>query len=426
MTELYQRNFPHMSPVWSRIFPIEAERAEGSYIYAADGRRYLDFTCGIGVTNTGHCHPKVVEAIREQAGLFLHAQANIVVHQPMLRMIEELRTILPPEIDGFFFSNSGAEAVEGALKLARSATGRQSVIVFTGSFHGRTAQTMMLTTSKTSYKGQSQYLPGGVYVAPFPYAYKLGMTEEQASAYALEALEELLVSQVAPHDVAAILIEPVLGEGGYVPAPASFLKGLRALCDRHGILLIFDEVQSGFGRTARWFAFEHSGVLPDILTVAKGIASGLPLSGVFSRLDLMKKWPTGSHGGTYGGNAVAMAAGVATIRAMKEERMLENAAARGQQLQTGLRKLQEEYPHIGDVRGLGLMIGSEFQVEGSYKKAKDLVKKVIHAAEERGLLLLSCGTYDSTIRWIPPLNVTEGQVAEALQIFEAALREGIG
>lgn len=425
MTELYTRNFPHMSPVWTRIFPIEAERAEGSYIYATDGRKYLDFTCGIGVTNTGHCHPKVVEAIREQAGLFLHAQANIVVHQPMLRMIEELRTIVPPEIDGFFFSNSGAEAVEGALKLARSATGRQAVIVFTGSFHGRTAQTMMLTTSKTGYKGNSQHLPGGVYVAPFPYAYKLGMTEEQAAAYALEALEELLVSQIAPHDVAAILIEPVLGEGGYVPAPASFLKGLRALCNRHGILLIFDEVQSGFGRTGRWFALEHSGVVPDILTVAKGIASGLPLSGVFSRLDLMKKWPTGSHGGTYGGNAVAMAAGVATIRAMKDERMLENAVARGVQLQTGLRKLQEEYPQIGDVRGLGLMIGSEFEVDGTYKKAKDLVKKVIHAAEERGLLLLSCGTYDSTIRWIPPLNVTEGQVNEALQIFRASLEEVI-
>jgi 4-aminobutyrate aminotransferase len=422
-TPLYETNFPHMSPVWSRIFSIEAERAEGSYIYATDGRKYLDFTCGIGVTNTGHCHPKVVEAIREQAGLFLHAQANIVVHQPMLRLIEELRTIVPPSIDGFFFSNSGAEAVEGAVKLARAATGRQAVIVFTGSFHGRTGQTMILTTSKAGYKGNAQVFPSGVYVAPYPYAYKLGMTEAEASDYALESLEELLVSQVAPHDVAAILIEPVLGEGGYVPPPASFLKGLRQICDRTGILLIFDEVQSGFGRTGKWFAQEHYGIVPDIMTVAKGIASGMPLSGVFSRLDLMKKWPVGSHGGTYGGNAVAMAAGVATIRAMKEEKMLENAAARGIQLQTGLRKLQEEYPHIGDVRGLGLMIGSEFEVDGQYKKAKDLVKQVIKAAENKGLLLLSCGTYDSTIRWIPPLNVTEGQVAEALTIFEESLKQ---
>ncbi len=426
MTKLYDQNFPHMSPVWSRIFPIEAERAEGSYIYATDGKKYLDFTCGIGVTNTGHCHPKVVEAIREQAGLFLHAQANIVVHQPMLRLIEELRTIVHPSIDGFFFSNSGAEAVEGAIKLARSATGRHAVIVFTGSFHGRTAQTMMLTTSKTGYKGVSQHLPGGVYVAPFPYAFKLGMSEEKASQYALEALDELLISQVAPHDVAAILIEPVLGEGGYVVPPASFLKGLREICDRTGILLIFDEVQSGFGRTGKWFAQEHFGVVPDIMTVAKGIASGLPLSGVFSSLDLMKKWPVGSHGGTYGGNAVAMAAGVATIRAMKEEKMLENATARGLQLQVGLRKLQEEYPQLADVRGLGLMIGSEFAVDGDYRKAKGLVKKVLHAAEERGLLLLSCGTYDSTIRWIPPLNVTSAQVNDALAIFGAALEESSG
>lgn len=425
MTQLYQQNFPHMSPVWSRIFPIEAERAEGSYIYGTDGRKYLDFTCGIGVTNTGHCHPKVVEAIREQAGLFLHAQANIVVHQPMLRMIEELRTIVPPSIDGFFFSNSGAEAVEGAVKLARAATGRHAVIVFTGSFHGRTGQTMALTTSKTGYKGASQLLPAGVYVAPYPYAYKLGMSEQQASDYALNALEELLVSQIAPHDVAAILIEPVLGEGGYVPPPVAFMKSLRELCTKHGILLIFDEVQSGFGRTGKWFALEHFDLVPDIMTVAKGIASGMPLSGVFSSLDLMKKWPTGSHGGTYGGNAVAMAAGLATIRAMKEENMLQNATTRGAQLQTGLRKLQEEYPNIGDVRGLGLMIGTEFEVDGKYQKAKQLVKDVIHAAEERGLLLLSCGTYDSTIRWIPPLNVTEAQVNDALGIFGEALQQTI-
>jgi 4-aminobutyrate aminotransferase len=424
-TKLYDENFPHMSPVWGRIFSIEAERAEGTYIFATDGRKYLDFTCGIGVTNTGHCHPKVVEAIREQAGLFLHAQANIVVHQPMLHLIEEVRKIVHPSIDGYFFSNSGAEAVEGALKLARAATGKQSVVVFSGSFHGRTSGTMALTTSKTSYKVGHQLLPSGVYVAPYPYAYKLGMTEEQASQYSLAALEELLISQTAPADTAAILIEPVLGEGGYVPPAASFLKALREICDKNGILLIFDEVQSGFGRTGKWFAQDHYDVVPDIMTVAKGIASGMPLSGVFSRLDLMKKWTPGSHGGTYGGNAVAMAAGVATIKAMREEMMLENAAARGLQLQIALRKLQEEYPQIGDVRGLGLMVGSEFEVDGKYQKAKGLVKEIIKAAEDKGLLLLSCGTFDSTIRWIPPLNVTEGQINDALGIFGDALKETI-
>lgn len=424
-TNLYEQNFPHMSPVWSRIFPIEAERAEGSYIYATDGRRYLDFTCGIGVTNTGHCHPAVVEAVREQAGLFLHAQANIVVHQPMLRLIDEVRKIVPPSMDGFFFSNSGAEAVEGALKLARAATGKQAVIVFTGSFHGRTAGTMALTTSKTGYKGVSQLLPSGVYVAPFPYAFRLGMTEEQASQYSLAALEELLISQISPADTAAILIEPVLGEGGYVVPPASFLRGLREICNKNGILLIFDEVQSGFGRTGKWFALEHFGVTPDIMTVAKGIASGMPLSGVFSSLDLMKKWPAGSHGGTYGGNAVAMAAGTATIKAIREEKMLENALERGIQLQTGLRKLQEEFPAIGDVRGLGLMIGSEI-VDAKGRPDKATVKAVIHSAEEKGLLLLSCGTYDNTIRWIPPLNVTAAQIKDGLDIFEKSLKETIG
>jgi 4-aminobutyrate aminotransferase len=415
-----------MSPVWTRIFSIQSERAEGSYIYAEDGRKYLDFTCGIGVTNTGHCHPKVVEAIREQAGKFLHAQANIVVHKPMMQLIEEICTIVPPSIDGFFFSNSGAEAVEGAMKLARNATGRNSVIVFSGSFHGRTAGTMALTTSKTVYKMGPQLLPSGVYVAPFPYTYRLRMSEEQACEYALEAVEDLLASQIAPSDVAAVLIETVLGEGGYVPPPAGFLKSLREICNRHGILLILDEIQCGYGRTGKWFAFEHYDVVPDIMTVAKGIASGLPLSGVFSRQDLMKKWPGGSHGGTYGGNAVACAAAVATIHAIREDNMLENTQQRGLQLQTGLRKLQEEYPQIGDVRGLGLMVGSEFEVDGKFKNAKPLVKDIVHTAEERGLLLLSCGTYDSTIRWIPPLNVTEGQVNDALGIFAEALKEVVG
>ena len=424
MSKLYDENFPHLSPVWSHIFPIEAERAEGCTIYATDGRKYLDFTCGIGVTNTGHCHPKVVEAIREQAGLFLHAQANIVIHQPLLQLVAELRTIVHPSIDGFFFSNSGAEALEGAVKLARAATGRPNIIVFQGSFHGRTAGTMALTTSKTIYRAGFQPLPAGVFVAPYPYAYKLGMNEAQATEYCLNALQELLLSQTSPAETAAILIEPVLGEGGYVVPPAEFLKGLRELCDKTGILLIFDEVQSGFGRTGKWFAQEHSGVIPDIMTVAKGIASGLPLSGVFSRLDLMKKWQTGSHGGTFGGNAVACAAGVATIRAMRDEDMPGNAARRGVQLMTGLCKLQEEFPIIGDVRGLGLMIGSEFTSDGK-PADKTLVKAVVHACEERGLLLLTCGTYDNVIRWIPPLVVSEPQIADSLGIFGEALKETI-
>jgi 4-aminobutyrate aminotransferase len=422
---LYEQNFPHMAPVWTRIFNFVADRAEGSYIYTDDGRKLLDFTCGIGVTNTGHCHPKVVEAIREQAGLFLHAQANLVIHKPMLQLIEELRTIAPPSIDSFYFANSGAEALENAIKMARVATGRQNVIVFSGSFHGRTAGTMVLTTSKTVYRTGFGPLPSGVFVSPFPYAFRLKMTEAEASEYALEQLEYLLASQTAPKETAAILVESVLGEGGYVVPPKSFMKGLREICDRHKIMLIFDEVQSGFGRTGNWFALEHFEVVPDIITAAKGLASGMPLSGVFTRTDIMLKLDVGSIGGTYGGNAVACAAGVATIRALREDKMLENANERGIQLMTGLRKFQEEYPQIGDVRGLGLMIGTEFIVDGRADKAKQLVKDVIHTAEEKGLLLLSCGTYDNTVRFIPPLNVSSEQIHDGLRIFGESLKENI-
>ena len=424
-SQLYTENFPHMTPAWTRIFNFVAERAEGSYIYTDDGRKLLDFTCGIGVTNTGHCHPKVVEAIRAQAGNFIHAQANIVIHKPMLQLIEELRKIVPPSIDSFFFANSGAEALENAVKIAKVATGRPNVIVFSGSFHGRTHVTMSLTTSKTIYRAGFAPLMAGVYVAPFPYAYALSMTEGQASQYCLEQLEYLLASQTAPKETAAILIETVLGEGGYVVPPAPFMKGLREICNKHGILLIFDEVQSGFGRTGKWFALEHFSVVPDIIAAAKGIASGMPLSGVFTRTDIMKKVDTGSIGGTYGGNAIACAAGVATIRAMRDEGMLENATEKGIQLMTGLRKLQEEYPQIGDVRGKGLMVGTEFSANGNRAKEKQMVKDVIHAAEERNLLLLSCGTYDNTVRWIPPLNVTTEQINDGLKIFGEALKETI-
>lgn len=423
---LYTENIQHMAPVWSRIFNFVADRAEGSYIYTDDGRKLLDFTCGIGVTNTGHCHPKVVEAIREQAGNFLHAQANIVIHKPMLQLIEELRQIVPAPIDSFYFANSGAEALENAVKIAKVATGRQNVIVFSGSFHGRTAGTMVLTTSKTVYRTGFGPLPSGVFVAPFPYAFRLKMTEQEAAEYALEQLEYLLASQTAPKETAAILVESVLGEGGYVVPPVSFMKGLREICDKHRIMLIFDEVQSGFGRTGKWFALEHFDVVPDIITAAKGIASGMPLSGVFTRNDIMLKLDVGSIGGTYGGNAVACAAGVATIRAMREEKMLENATERGIQLMTGLRKLQEEYSQIGDVRGKGLMIGTEFIVDGRADKAKQLVKDVIHCAEDKNLLLLSCGTYDNTLRWIPPLNVTAEQIHEGLSIFSDSLKQVIG
>lgn len=415
-------NREHLSPVWSRSTDLYVERGEGSYLYTTDGRKLLDLTCGIGVTNTGHSHPRVVKAVQEQAAKLLHGQANIVIHRPMLDLIGELKQIVPENLDGFFFSNSGAEAVEASVKLARMATKRTNIVVFQGSFHGRTVGTMSLTTSKTIYRAGYQPLMPGVFVSPYPYAYRYGWEEEQTSQWCLEELEYLLKSQSAPEETAAFLIEPVLGEGGYVVPPASFLKGLREIASKYGILVIADEVQSGFGRTGKWFGFDHFDLQPDIVTIAKGLASGLPLSGVVASLDLMEKWIPGSHGGTYGGNVVAAAAAVATIQTIREEKLLKNSQERGVQLITGLRKLQEEYPVIGDVRGLGLMIGLEFRSEDR-KPLGNVAKSIVKQCFEDNMMLLTCGPWDNTIRFIPPLIITEEEVNLALNILSNALEK---
>ena len=420
----YEKALAHLSPVWTHYTNIIPTHGEGALLFDQDGKRYLDFTCGIAVTNTGHCHPKVVEAIRKQAGLLLHGQANIIVHEPLLQLVEEMQTIVSPSLDGFFFSNSGAEAVEGALKLARQASGKPNVIVFQGSFHGRTVGTMSLTTSKTIYRAGYQPLMPGVFVAPYPYALRFGWDEAETTRFCLQELELMLISQTSPQETAAILIEPVLGEGGYVVPPKRFLQSLRTLCDQHGILLILDEIQSGFGRTGKWFAHEYFDITPDIMTIAKGLGSGMPISGVVSRLDLMKKWTPGSHGGTYGGNAVAAAAAVATIKAIKEEKMMDNCLARSKQLMEGLRLLQKNYPVMMDIRGLGLMVGAEFR-SADHKPDKATAKAVTHACLEHGLMLLTCGPWDNTIRFMPPLVVTEEQVHEALSILELSLKESV-
>ena len=412
----------HISPVWGRAVPasLVAERGEGAYLYTTDGRKLLDFTSGIGVTNTGHAHPRVVAAIQEQAARLLHGQMNIVYHTPVLRLIDELRTVVPAQLDSFFFSNSGAEILEAAVKLAKVATRRPNVIVFSGSFHDRTHLTMAMTTSKTSYRAGYQPLVPGIFVAPFPYAYKYGWDEDTTVDFCLHELKLLLKSQTAPEETAAMVIEPVLGEGGYVPPPARFVQELRAICDHYGILLIADEVQTGFGRTGRWFAFEHFGIVPDILAMAKGLASGLPLSGLAASAALMARWPVGSHGGTYGGNALACAAAVASLQVMRDERLPENAQRLGGVLQAGLRQLQEDHPEIGDVRGLGLMVGTEFTTPRR-EPWTDRAKAVAKAALDQDLMLLTCGSYDNTIRWIPPLIVTAQQIKDALATFAGAL-----
>jgi len=411
----------HLSPVWSRNWTLVVERGEGAYLYDTAGRRYLDFTCGIGVTHTGHAHPRVVQAIQEQAARLLHGQANIVIHTAMLRLVEELLTVVPAPLDSFFFSNSGAEAVEGAVKLARAATRRPNVIVFQGSFHGRTNATMAMTTSKTIYRAGYQPLAAGVFVAPYPYPYRYGWDDETTLRFCLRELKHLLKSQTAPEETAAIVVEPVLGEGGYVVPPDGFLPALRELCDHYGILLVADEVQTGFGRTGKWFAVEHTGVVPDILVMAKGIASGLPLSALAARRELMERWTPGSHGGTYGGNAVACAAAAATIQVLRDEGLIENAAAMGAMLLAELRQLQEEYSEIGQVRGRGLMLATEF-TDPSGEPWTDCAKAIVRAAFEEGLLLLTCGTDDNIIRWIPPLIVKPDHIQEALQRFRAAMQ----
>jgi 4-aminobutyrate aminotransferase len=340
----------------------------------------------------------------------------------LLKLVAELRKIVPQELDGFFFSNSGAEAVEGAIKLARMATGRTNIVVFQGSFHGRTVGTMSLTTSKTIYRAGYQPLMSGVFVAPYPYAFRYGWDEQQTSQWCLEELHLLFQTQTAPQETAAILIEPVLGEGGYVVPPRSFMQALREIADEHGILLIADEIQSGIGRTGSWFACEHFDIIPDILTIAKGLASGLPLSGVIAPLSLMEKWPPGSHGGTYGGNAVSVAAAVATLQVINEDGLLANAETRGSQLMAGLIQLKEKYPAIGDVRGLGLMVGVEIQ-DAQGKSDKETAKALTKACFEKRLILLTCGAWDNTIRWIPPLIVKSEQIRESLDIFDAALEK---
>jgi 4-aminobutyrate aminotransferase len=412
----------HLAPVWFHVTDLLMDRGEGAYVWDDKGTRYLDFTSGIGVTNTGHCHPRVVQAIQDQAARFIHAQVNIYCHEPLLRLADALRQVVPPHLDTFFFSNSGAEAVEASVKLARHYTGRPNIIVFQGSFHGRTAQTMAMTTSKTVYRVNYQPLPAGVFVAPYPYWYRYGWDAEQTSQWALEEVRFLLQTQTAPMETAAIIVEPVLGEGGYVVPPPSFLPGLRQICDEHDILLIIDEVQSGCGRTGKFFAFEHAGVEPDVLVMAKGLGSGFPISGIAAPRALTERWMVGTHGGTYGGNPIGCAAAEATIRVLLEEKLVENAALRGAQLMDGLHEIKSRHPVIGDVRGLGLMVGVEFTDPDTRKPATGVTKQVLqHCLGEGHLIMMSCGPYSNTARWMPPLIVSEAQINEGLTIFEKAV-----
>lgn len=414
-------------PVWSRITNLTVERGEGSWLVTTDGERYLDYTSGIGVTNTGHAHPRVVAAVQAQAAKLLHGQQNIVYHEPGLRLYERLAGLLPGGPWGAFLSNSGAEAVEAAVKLARAATGRPAIVAFRYGFHGRTGQAMALTAAKDVYRGAFEPLPGSVYHADYPYCYRAtgGAHDPSACTCDWEARLDLLFHQlVYPSKVAAIVVEPVIGEGGYIVPPPSFLPRLREITREHGILLVADEVQTGFGRTGELFAVRHWDVEPDVVVMAKGIASGLPLSGLIARQDVLERLPPGSHGGTYGGNVVACAAALATLDVIDEEGLVENARERGRQLLEGLRRIAADRPAVGDVRGLGLMVALEFVTPGEGDGRvpdPDLTKRVQQAAFERRLLLLTAGTYVNVIRIIPPLVTTAEEVETALTIIAESL-----
>ena len=428
VSKLAQFGVQHVAKGIGRLSTEVLESGSGSYVTSTSGRKMLDFTSGIGVTNLGHCHPAVTKAAQEQVGKLVHGQVNIAFQKPYLSLIESLLPLMPHRsLDTFFFWNSGSEAVEAAVKLARHATKKQNIIVMQGSYHGRTFGTMAMTRSKTVYGENYAPLMPGVFSVPFPYCKQCSIASHSDGKYGFEnccmdpvlQLELLLKRETAPSDTAAIFIEPVLGEGGYVPPPAGYLAKVREICDKNNILLVADEVQCGFGRTGKMFAIEHWDVRPDILIMAKGIANGFPLSAIVSRKELMDMQKPGSMGGTYAGNAVSCAAGVAVAKAFQDEKILENVNARGAELKGMLESAWKDPKTeklIFDVRGLGLMLALECQ------PGKGYASKIQAKCMEKDMLILTTSIYD-TLRFIPPLNITKEDMAEGCRIIREAIEE---
>jgi 4-aminobutyrate aminotransferase len=421
---LIERDAVVVSPSYTRSYPLVIERGSGSLVEDVDGNVFLDCAAGIAVNSTGHSHPDVVKAIADQAGRFLHMSGTDFYYEPQVRLAEEIASVVP--IDGrvrSFFGNSGTEAIEASIKLARHATGREGLIAFLGGFHGRTLGALALTASKVVQRRGFGPLMSGVYHAPYADCYRcpLGLRPETCAAECLDFVEDQLFAHlVAPDDVAAVVVEPIQGEGGYVVAPEQFLQRLRDLTKRHGILLVADEVQSGMGRTGRMFAIEHAAVKPDIVAIAKGIASGLPLGVSSARSDLMA-WPPGAHASTFGGNPVSCAAALATLKLLRD-RLMANAAEVGAHLRAGLTALADKHRLIGDVRGRGLMVGVELVLNRQTKERATRERDaVVFAAFTRGLLVLGAGK--NAIRFSPPLVLTREQAETAVSIFDEALTE---
>jgi 4-aminobutyrate aminotransferase len=421
---LIDRDRTVVSPSYTRGYPLVIERGSGSMVEDVDGNLFLDCAAGIAVNSTGHSHPDVVRAIIEQAQKFLHMSGTDFYYEPQVRLAEELALAAP--ITGgvrSFFGNSGTEAIEACIKLARHTTGRQNIIAFLGGFHGRSMGSLALTASKAIHRrGFGPLLPG-VYHAPYPDTYRcpIGSTPDTCADACIGYIEhQLFAHLVSPDEVAAVVVEPIQGEGGYIVPPDAFLQRLRELTSKHGILLVADEVQSGMGRSGKMFAMEFSGVKPDLMAIAKGIASGLPLGVAVARAGLMA-WPPGSHASTFGGNPVSCAAALATIRLLREG-LVKNAADVGARLMSGLRSLADRHPIVGDVRGRGLMIGVELVRDRQTKeRASEERDAVVSGCFARGLLLLGAGK--NSIRFSPPLVLTKDQADTAVEIFDQALTE---
>lgn len=398
-----------------------AERASGIWVYDSSGRKWADFACGTAVVNLGHNHPAVVAAAHRQIDRVIHSGC-IFRYDTLVEAAEKLVEVTPPQIEKFGFANSGAEAVEAAVKLTRKVTGRQGLVVFRGGFHGRTMGSVAYTTSNAKYRDGYHPVLGSVFVAPFPQGYRWGMTDEQAVEFCLWELEKMFKHEVTPQNIAGFLVEPVQGEGGYYPAPASFLEHLRTLADEHGIKLIYDEVQTGFGRTAEWFATDLYRAKPDVIALGKGIANGLPLSAYGASAEMIDAWPRGSHGTTFGGNPVATAAAVAVIETLGD--LLPHARQLSAQAFERLEKMATEHPTIGDVRGVGLMIGIELvKSPENGEPDPDAFAHVQRYCLERELIVIDCGPDGNVIRFIPALVTTSDELDWALGLIDKALED---
>jgi 4-aminobutyrate aminotransferase len=421
---IIERDHQVTAPAYGRVYPLVVKQAQGMIVEDVDGNSFLDFMAGIAVASTGHSHPRVVQAIAEQAKKFLHICGSDYYYEPMVELAEKLNRLAPGSAPKkVFFTNSGAETVEAAFKLARYHTRRQHVIAFHGAFHGRTLGALSLTASRASHRAHFGPLIPGVHHVPYGFCHRCPyhLTYGSCGIECVSVIEKILFRyEVRPEEVAAIFVEPIQGEGGYVVPPPEYLPKLQELCRENGILLVVDEIQSGFGRTGKMFASEHWGIDPDIICAAKGIASGMPLGAMIARADI-STWPRSAHGSTFGGNPVSCAAALATIELL-EEGLVENAAAVGAILKEQLTALKSRHAEIGDVRGLGLMIGVDFEkTDGSHAPEAQKRDRVMQRCFEKGLLLLSCG--ESTLRFCPPLIVTAEQTKTAVEIFDAAITE---